>query len=123
MNKKFFVSLAITLFTICSFTVCFANDGNMMNDATNGVKNFVGGVENTVENTARGASNFTKNVTGGMQNGAYTATRTSTDDTVMGMNSNTWTWLIVGIAAVAIIALIWYYSMQFANRDSHHDDE
>ena len=75
MNKKFFVSLAITLFTIFSFTVCFAKDGNMMNDATNGVRNFVGGVENTVENTARGASNFTKNVTGGMQNGAYTATR------------------------------------------------
>ena len=27
MNKKFFVSLAITLFTVFSFSICLANDG------------------------------------------------------------------------------------------------
>lgn len=141
MNKKFFVSVAIILCAIFSFTVCFATDnGNGLEKATNDVRNFVGGVENTVENAAMDVSNTSKNVTGDVENGMnrhnntgfmgstdnngkYSATRTSTDNTVMGMSSNAWTWLIVGIAAIAIIAVIWYYSMQFTRTNSPHDDE
>ena len=53
-------------------------------------------------------------------NNDYTATRTSaTDNTFMGMNSTAWTWLILGIAAIAIVALVWYYSMQI--RSSNYD--
>ena len=44
--------------------------------------------------------------------GNYSATRTSTDATLMGMNATAWTWLILGLAAIAIVALVWYYSMQ-----------
>ena len=53
--------------------------------------------------------------------GNYDATRTSADNTAMGMNSTAWTWLILGIAAVAIIALVWYYSMQL-NNDRHNNN-
>lgn len=144
MNKKFFVSIAIILCAIFSFTVCFANTdgiGNDLGQARNDVRNFVGGVENTVENAAMDVSNTSKNITGDVENGMngnndngfmgsiddnngrYSATRTSTDNTVLGMSSNAWTWLIVGIAAIAIIALIWYYSMQFTRTNTHNDGE
>lgn len=139
MNKKFFVSLTIVLFAIFSFTICLATDnGDGLGGAVNGVRNFVGGVENTVENAAKDVSNTSKNVTGGMENTmsnttegmtnnnneGYTSTRVATDDnaTVMGMTSTGWTWLILGIAAIAIIALVWYYSMQFTNKTHHNND-
>ena len=50
-------------------------------------------------------------------NNNYTATRTATteDTTFMGMNSTAWTWLILGISAIAIISLVWYYSAQFTS--------
>ena len=39
----------------------------------------------------------------------------------MGMNATMWTWLIIGIATIAIVALVWYYSMQM--RSSNYDDK
>lgn len=147
MNKKFFVSLAIILFAVFSFTVCFATDdaGKALGNAANGVRNFVGGVEDTVENAAKDVSNTSKNVTGTAENtmnngtthdgyttdgrtttnnnGKYTTSRVATGTTFMGMTTNTWTWLIVGIAAIAIIAVVWYYSMQFTNtKKNNHND-
>lgn len=141
MSKKFFVSLGIILFTIFSFTICFANtNSDGLGNAVNDVRNFVGGVENTVENAAMGVSNTSKNVTGDIENGVdgnkntnrtsntdgkYTTRRTTTNNTVMGMTSTGWTWIIIGIAAIAIIAVVWYYSMQFTNNNTHnnHNDE
>ena len=143
MNKKIFVSLVVAVFAIFSFSICFANDGNtVLNTATNDIRNFVGGVENTVENAALDVSNTSKDATGGTENkmskgedkmkngiissaGAtnnYSARRTSTENTVMGMSSNAWTWIILGVAAIAIIAVVWYYSMQFTNNNHHNDD-
>lgn len=135
MSKKFFVSLAITLFTVFSFSICLANDGKTtFGTATNDVRNFVGGVEDKVENGARDISNTSKNMTSKTENTmtrnnsntGYTATRTNA--TVMGMSQNAWTWLIMGIAAIAIIAVVWYYSMQFTNtgrkgNNNNDDDE
>ena len=37
------------------------------------------------------------------------------------MSSSAWTWIILAIAAIAIIAAVWYYSMQFTN--NRHDDD
>lgn len=138
MSKRIFVSLAIIMCVVFSFTVCFAadnNGGKVLSDATNGVRNFVGGVENTVENAAKDVSNTSKNVTGTTENvmrndthnngyttdGKYTTSRVSTDTTIMGMTQNAWTWLILGVAAIAIIGVVWYYSMQFTN-NNHNDD-
>ena len=144
MYKKLLVSVGILLALIFSFSICFAND------AVNGVRNVVGGAENAVEGAVKGITNASKNVTGAMENGAnnvgnaitnhtnntttahtttnnaktntYTATRTATtgNATFMGMNATTWTWLIMGIAAIAIVALVWYYSMQF--RSTNYDN-
>ena len=147
MNKKFFVSISIILSIIFSFTFCLANDGNMLDDAANGARSIINGTENAVknvvngtenamnttgnaaENVAAGISNTARNITGDMQDGMnnYTTTRVATENNFMGMSNNAWTWLIVGITAIAIIALIWYYSMQTTNSGSHsrynyHDD-
>lgn len=147
MNKKIGISIAIIISMIFSFTVCFANDGgNMVQDAANGVRNVVGGAENTVEDAAKGVTDGAKNITNNIENvgnkaenkasnmtssdnsrmstnNSYTATRTSTGteaNTFMGMTATSWTWLIMGIAAIAIIALVWYYSAQM--RSSNYDD-
>ena len=143
MKKKLLTVAAILVFSIFSCTLCFANDaGQMLQDAANGVKNAVGGAENVVENAAGGAVNTAKNATQGIENGmnnagntmknttsntrtntntGYTATRTSTEPaTFMGMTSTAWTWLIMGIAALAIVALVWYYGAQM--RSSNYND-
>lgn len=163
MYRKLLVSLGILLTLIFSFSVCFANN-NIGQDAIDGVRNFVGGAENAMEDAARGVSNTSRDVTGDLENGAnnvgntmmnngdnnhttkdtnnntgtdantnnnnnnntgnYMATRTATDinddTTLMGMNATTWTWLIIGIAAIAIVALVWYYSMQL--RSTNYDN-
>lgn len=142
MYKKLWISMAILIAMIFSFTVCFANDNNMLQDATNGIRNVVGGAENTVENAAKDITNTSKNMTNAVENGTnrtenavtnhnqmgtsnnYNATRTSTGttaNTFMGMSATAWTWLIMGIAAIAIIALVWYYSMQM--RSTNYDDK
>ena len=147
MNKKIGISIAIIISMIFSFTVCFANDGgDMVQDAANGVRNVVGGAENAIEDAAKGVTDGAKNVTNNIENvgnkaenkasnmtssdnsrmstnNSYTATRTSTGteaNTFMGMTATSWTWLIMGIAAIAIIALVWYYSAQM--RSSNYDD-
>lgn len=143
MSKKLLVSLVISVFAIFSFSICFANDRNTgLGTAANDVRNFVGGVEDTVENAALDVSNVSKDVTGdaentmsnarnNMNNGIfsstgttnnYSATRTATDDGAMRMSSSAWTWIILVIAAIAIIAAVWYYSMQFTNTNRHNND-
>lgn len=121
MYKKALLGFILFLSLALTFNFCFAADG--MNNMVNDVKNAVGETGNKVEDAAKDISNKSKNVTGSVANtmgnmtrDEYNATRTSTDataDTFMGMTDTTWTWLIVGVTAIAIVALIWYYSMQF----------
>ena len=139
MKKKFLISFAIILVSIFSFTVCFATDG--LGNVANDVRNVVGGVENTVENAVENAvrdvSNVSKDVTGSVENGInsdthnsmsrtnnYNTTRVATGSSNMsgGMSASAWTWLILGIVAIAIIAVVWYYSMQLTNGRNNHDD-
>lgn len=147
MNKKLIISLLVILCTIFCFTVCFANNENGLQKAADDVRNVVGGAENTIENAAMDISNVSKDVTGNLENDMngktnsnnnnnndnnqkagtrtnnsnYNTTRVSTNN-VMGMSQNGWTWLIVGIAAIAIIAVIWYYSMQLNTTSKHYHD-
>ena len=135
MYKKLLISFSILLFSIFSFTICLAN--NEVEGAVDGVRNIVGGAENAVEDTAKDISNTSKNITNDIgntmmrngdnnntqkdtNNGNYTATRTATTgNTFMGMNSTAWTWLIIGIAAIAIVALVWYFGTQTSNTNNH----
>jgi len=140
MYKKMLVIFAILTIGIFSFSVCFANnDGSMLQDAANGVRDAVGGAENAIEDGAKDIANTTKGVTGSAENAMenkdnsgmtqnnnrtnnsnYTATRTATtNQTFMGMSSTAWTWLIIGIAGIAIVALVWYYGSQI--RTSNDD--
>ena len=136
MKKKLLISLAIILASIFSFTVCFATDG--LGNVANDVRNVVGGVENTVENAVENAvRDVSKDVTGSVENGMnsdthnsmsrtnnYNTTRVATGSSNMsgGMSASAWTWLILGIVAIAIIAVVWYYSMQLTNGRNNHDD-
>lgn len=134
MNKKLAIVLSILIAAIFSFSVCFAND--MANDAVEGVRNVVGGAENAVEDAAKDVTNAAKDATNSVENkmenitnnrvtlstSTYNATRTNAEgSTLMGMNATMWTWLIIGIATIAIVALVWYYSMQM--RSSNYDDK
>lgn len=138
MKKKIFTVILALMISLFAFNICLANEEHPIQDATNSVRNAVGGAENAIENGVEGIGNMTKDATNSMEttmnnagkdvknsvspstnNGnSYSATRTSTggaEATFMGMNSTVWTWLIIGIAAIAIVALVWYYSSQITN--------
>ena len=147
MYKKILISL-IVLFLITSFScLCLAdnegNDNNMGQDVVDGIRNVVGGAENAVEDAAKDVANSSREATGDMEkagndmtdsagstmsnnnnSGDYTATRTATGDdtTLLGMNGTTWTWVIMAIAAIAIVALIWYYAAQ-NNTDNYNSND
>ncbi|MBQ3415780.1 MAG: hypothetical protein IJH39_10705 [Clostridia bacterium] len=142
MYKKLLIGTSVILSIIFSFTFCFAADE--MNQAVNGVRNVVGGAENTMEDAAQGMSNMAKDATNNIEKGAnntaknignamnnnddnnknYAASRTAAEvgaeSTFLGISSTVWTWIIVGIAVAALIALVWYFSTQKTN--NHYDD-
>ncbi len=108
---------------------------NASKDATGDWENGMQGNEDSDTNNGSAGMGTTNGTTGDMKggttgattdNGGYTATRVDAEDnSVLGMSSTAWTWLILGIAAIAIIALVWYYSMQFTNNNNnnyHNDD-
>lgn len=137
MKKSIFIISFILVALFFSFSYVLAtNDGNTM---INNVRNTIGGAENVVENTANditgavkngfntvgdkteNAVNDVTNAGDNMMNNTndntnYTATRTATDTTTntdtntTDMANNVWTWIIVAIIAITIIALIWYYT-------------
>lgn len=144
MYRKLFAIITILSITIFSFSVVLAADdnGGMLQDAANDVRNVVGGAENAVEDGAKDIANASRNATGDMENtmnadsnrnmdnnngnaDSYTATRTDADAngsaTFMGMNSTAWTWLIIGIAGIAIVALVWYYGTQVNNSNDNRE--
>lgn len=105
-------------------------------DVSNTSKDITGDMENAGKSVVNDANNNGSNNSENMgrnnddvmratDNGSnYTATKTATtgnNATVLGMTSNTWTWLILGIAAIAIVALVWYYSTQITG-DNHYND-
>lgn len=98
---------------------------NASKNATGDIEKGANNVGNDIKNTANSTMDNAKKDFTGTTNNDYMATRTSTaattENTFMGMNATAWTWLILGIAAIAIIALVWYYSAQFTS--SRHNDQ
>jgi len=109
---------------------------NVMEDAGNGIvsgiRNVTSAGQNTMENATgdmgNGMQNAGNTTVGGMttDNDDYTATRTTTrmatdttDGTFLGMDSTMWTWLIMAIVGIAIVALVWMYAKQ--NNHSYND--
>ena len=141
MKKKLLLTAGLLISLIFTFamTFSFATDGNVVND----VRNTVGGAENAVEGAVKDVTNAIENnmnsatknnttnlnVTGNnTHTTGYTASRTATAGTTntgsfLGMSSTMWTWLILAVAVVAIIALVWYYSNQLTNNRRFDDND
>lgn len=98
---------------------------NTTKGATNNIEKGANNAGNEIKSSANKAGNNVRTATNNVGNAVtgntnhYTATRTSANNTFMGMNSTAWTWLILGIAAIAIIALVWYYSAQLNNNNKN----
>ena len=145
MKKKslLIVGLLIAVILMFATTFSFATDDhgamNGVNDAVNGVRNTIGGAENAVEGAVKHVTDTTKNATDNTTNMGinrndtqstnYTANRTATTGTTtnagtfLGMSSTMWTWLILAVAVVAIIALVWYYSNQLTKTRNYDDND
>lgn len=146
MKKKFFIlSSLIFAFLFFTSTMAFAAD-NTMNAIGDGARNVVNGVENlvtkgvdatknTVNDVSKGigdtmnseknaTQNTTQNATRNNSNNystQRTATRTTANNGMFaGMNAMTWSWIIMGILGIAIVALVWTYGMQY---DKEHKEE
>lgn len=138
MKKKFFIlSSLIFAFLFFTSTMAFAAD-NTMNAIGEGARNVVNGAENlvtkgvdatknTVNDVSKGIGdtmNSEKNATRNNSNNYITqrtATRTTANNGMFaGMNAMTWSWIIMGILGIAIVALVWAYGMQY---DKEHKEE
>lgn len=109
---------------------------NVVEDAgkgiVDGVRNITSHSENAMDNVTHDADNTMQNagntVAGSLttDNNDYNATRTTTrsavdagEGTFLGMNGTMWTWLIMAIVGIAIVALVWMYAKQ--NNNSYND--
>ncbi len=92
---------------------------NVGNSVGNGLTNAKNTVVDSTEKTGNSVMNAGNSLMGTMDNmdNNYTAQRTAADVTVLGMSTNTWTWLILAIVGIAIIGLVWYYGAQYEHRD------
>lgn len=139
MTKKI-LAVLVAIFLLLSTSYVFAANnevGDSMHKATNTARNVVGGAENVVEDAAGAIGTGVKDLGNTFTDGAarvkdnandgYNATRTATartanNNTFLGMNSTTWTWFVLAIAAIAIVGLVWYYAMQTKNEYNNHND-
>lgn len=144
MNKKVLFTLLLISLLVLSTCYSFAATGvgNAIKDAGNTAGNLVSGATGAIvdgtknlTNSAGNMMNDMTNANGDRENDAtntlatnngifdtntdnYTATRTATDNgNMLGISGNTWTWLIVGVAGIAIVSLVWYYGAQYEHRN------
>ena len=131
--KKIIISSIFLILLISAFSTIFAANtttGNMMSnvgDTMQGVaentRNTVSNMENGIENGVKNAKNTIMGATNNVQNGIENVSnqRTAGDATVLGMSTNTWTWLILAIVGAAIVGLVWYYGAQYEHKNYDKD--
>lgn len=96
---------------------------NVAKDVGNSVGNGLTNAKNAVVGSTEKAGNSIMNAGNSMMGSMdytennYNAQRTAADVTVLGMTTNTWTWLIIAIVGIAIVGLVWYYGAQYEHRD------
>lgn len=136
MNKKMFsiiLILSLFLISICSFSFAATE---ALNSTKNAVMNVGNAIGNGVKDVANGAANLGKDAVSTTQSAGnsiasatsmnkggmdYTATRTSAENNAMELSSTAWTWLILGIVGIVIVALVWYYGAQYEHRNYNHE--
>ena len=140
-NKFFIVATLLAILSLFAVSYTFATT-----NAVNDVRNAVGGAENVIEDAGKGIVNGVKDGMNTVKNGAkdvgndvkngmndmgrttnnYTATRTATttDNGLLGNVSNTvWSWLIIAIVAIVIVALVLFYANPTKNTTTYHNDD
>ena len=88
--------------------------------------NAKGAVDNVGNNARNSMNNNNTTANNNHNNNGYTATRTSAvnnNGNLFGMTSNAWTWFIMAVLAVVIVALVWYYGTQTANNKSNRRND
>lgn len=134
MLKKFVFVTFLTTIIAFSFSFCFATDDAMSNfgngvkdtakEGVNVISSGAGNIGNGIGNVANTVGGAIKTGMGNMGNAVsdmanvdnnnydtYTATRTSAEIN-NGMSATMFTWIVISIATIAIIALVWYYGTQ-----------
>ena len=144
MLKISLIILSVFCFILFTSSICFAS--NLMQGAESTLERAGEGIHNIADGAAEAAGNAKDSVSSmveDIKNGAenagdkardsmskaegavsdmttdngYTATRTSAPGTI---NTGTnFVWIILAIAAIAIVALVWYYGAQADNRNHH----
>ena len=144
--KRIFLLISTLLIVLLSITAStvFANNalntiGNVAVDVTSAAGNVLTTVVDAVgnndhdvangtmragNNVATGITNMGNNNRSGNGNTGYTTTRTNTNATWLGMDATMWTWLIMAILGVAIVAMIWFYAKQDNTEpsDQHYEE-
>lgn len=101
---------------------------NMVNDAGNSIGRAKDGISNVITDGENAVNNMTNNDDNNdmnnydntnsntMNNGTddYTASRTASATDITNTNNAT-VWTVLAIAAIIIIALVWYYTVQSKN--------
>lgn len=142
MKKKLFVvAILLAIFSFSLISSAFANVN--MDTAVNGVRNFVGGAENVIEDAGQGVTNGVKNGMNTIDNGArdmtagtsngndsnYNASRTTTragnNSSANGIfnTTNIWTWVVLATAGAVIVGLVMYYAKQNSITAYNNHDE
>lgn len=109
---------------------------NAVEDAARGVSNTSKNITENMQNTGNNIGNKIQNtgnaITTGVDNNnnknEYTAQRTSATSTtnnatLLGMDSNTWIWLIMALSAIGIGILIYSYFNQTNSTHYEHSDD
>lgn len=96
--------------------------GNITENVVSGAGNLVEDGKNTLES---GIDNMANTATTPMTDfgSTYTAQRTSTTTpTFLGMNADAWSWIIVGVLGIAIIALVWIYGKEHSSSYDNYNE-
>ena len=142
IKKIFALLLFVTVISVASFAFAASEMQSSMDKAGSSIQDMVNGAGNVVRDGAEAIGNGARDIGEDISSGAsdmmgdmtsdqsgndgYSATRTSTDTdgAMFGMSANTWTWFILAIVAIAIVALVWYYATQNKNEynnNTHND--
>ena len=137
MAKKLALSLAIVILSFCCGITCLAaennNDSNVnlgrevtdsldkagssvqnvADDVMDGMRNENTNRDNNTNNNNANSGTANRNTNDYANNNGYNAIRTSVDDIATNnMSTTTWVWIILAVAAIVIVAMVWYYAVQ-----------
>lgn len=128
MQKKFLLFTFLVLALLFVHTFVFADNTNLgnelkdsMNKAGDAVENVKNAVTETTDNLmSKNNSDTMERDTTNNRNNGYTTVRTA-NNTAFGMSQTTWVWLVLGVVALIIILLSWYY-MSESNKTARKRD-